>query len=117
MDIYINRNGVPVKVTFDEYMNAWQGKNRSLPFSEGGNRVASDDLPDGRWLSTVFLNHDHNFGDSGPPILFETILFQKGSYVDERCERYSTVEEALSGHARILAEELAPNPGASHAAK
>lgn len=28
------------------------------------------------WVSTVFLGLDHNFFGEGPPILFETMIFQ-----------------------------------------
>lgn len=38
--------------------------------------VARDELPDGHTVSTVFLGIDHNFGDTGPPILFETMVFR-----------------------------------------
>lgn len=56
-------------------------------------------------VSTVWLGLDHNFGD-GPPILFETMIFAKGtngdvSY-DEWCWRYHTLEEAEAAHESIV---------------
>ena len=51
-------------------------------------------------LSTVFLGLDHNHADSGPPILFETMLFhsEAGPLDDIGMMRYSTLEEAREGH-------------------
>lgn len=51
-------------------------------------------------VSTVFLGLDHNFGDSGLPLLFETMVF--GGALDGEQERYSTWDEALSGHYKIV---------------
>lgn len=50
-------------------------------------------------ISTVWLGLDHSFG-YGPPLIFETMVF-KGGESDLDCERYSTEEEALAGHAAI----------------
>jgi hypothetical protein len=46
-------------------------------------------------VSTVFLGINHNFGD-GPPILFETMIFDGKS--SDRQWRYATWEEAERGH-------------------
>lgn len=68
----------------------------------GYKRVAEDTLPDGRWISTVWLGIDHQYGD-GAPLIFETMVFpSKSNLLDEYCERYSTEEEALAGHAHVL---------------
>ena len=50
-------------------------------------------------VSTVFLQVDHNHCGSGPPILFETMVFG-GEYGDHQW-RYCTYEEAAKGHAKI----------------
>ena len=50
-------------------------------------------------VSTVWLGSDHQFGD-GPPLIFETMIF--GGSHDQFCDRYSTKEEALAGHKRIV---------------
>lgn len=47
-------------------------------------------------ISTVFLGLDHSMGDEGPPILYETMVF--GGELDQQCQRYSTLQEALDGH-------------------
>lgn len=59
------------------------------------------------WLvSTVFLVLDHNPLEEGPPLLYETMVFQTDpkrgiNPIDEYQERYSTREEAEAGHKRV----------------
>ena len=68
------------------------------------------DVPDSEAsISTVFLGIDHNFSDSGPPLLFETLVFG-GKHADHM-ERYSTWDEAEKGHARIVAMHVESAPG------
>jgi hypothetical protein len=67
-------------------------------------RVALD-LVDDRWsVSTVWLGLDHQFLGDGPPLIFETMVFDKGSpsYHDMEQRRYSTLEQALAGHAEMV---------------
>lgn len=76
-----------------------------IEWSIKDRRVAETTLPDGRWVSTVFLGIDYSFGD-GPPVLFETMVFSsKMNRGGGRCERYSTESEAKAGHKRIVREE------------
>ena len=57
------------------------------------------------WVSTVWLGLDHSF-TGGKPLIFETMVFDgerhnnRGS--DYAQKRYSTEEEALRGHAKLL---------------
>ncbi len=52
-------------------------------------------------VSTIFLGLDHNWlSDDGHPLLFET--FVHGGKLDGECERYSTKEQAIAGHARMV---------------
>jgi hypothetical protein len=68
--------------------------------------VAQETLPDGRWLSTVFLGFDHQYG-TGAPLLFETMLFKSEDDLQESyCRRYHTWDEAAAGHARVRARVL-----------
>jgi len=74
------------------------------------NRVAETTLPNGRWVSTVWLGLDHSFG-SGPPLIFETMVFQNRSDMgDLDCERYSTEAEAIAGHERMCAKWSVETP-------
>jgi len=51
-------------------------------------------------VSTVFLGLDYSFGQ-GPPLLFETLVFE-GSH-DGDMERCTTWEEAEAQHAAMVA--------------
>mgnify|MGYP001559975234 CR=1 FL=1 len=63
------------------------------------NRIIKRDVIDSVIISTVFLGIDHNFGDSGPPILFKTIIFGDDDVEDHH---YATYDEAVAGHERIV---------------
>lgn len=53
-------------------------------------------------VSTVWLGMDHRYGDDGPPLIFESMIF--GGNLDQTRERYSTMEEAHAGHERLVAQ-------------
>lgn len=65
-------------------------------------RVALDLIGNFR-VSTVFLALDHNYADHGPPVLFETMVFEDDKHSDLACERYSTWDQAMTGHKRMVA--------------
>lgn len=68
---------------------------------ETTNRIVQQTyLPNDVRVSTVFLGLDHRFGDNGPPLVFETMIF--GGPQDSYQERYSTWEEAEAGHDRAV---------------
>jgi hypothetical protein len=52
-------------------------------------------------VSTVWLGLDHNFGLSGPPIIYETLVF--GGKLDGEMDRYSNRVAALAGHDQLVA--------------
>ena len=64
-------------------------------------RVAVDVIGDSK-VSTVFLGVDHRFFGEGPPLLFESMIF--GGLFDQDQRRYSTWEEAVAGHAEMVAK-------------
>lgn len=69
------------------------------------NRRVAADTFDGVHVSTVFLGMDHRFGDEGPPILFETMIFEHGKgglLEDEYQTRCSTWAEAVEMHDRAV---------------
>lgn len=70
--------------------------------------VAQTEVADGVAVSTVFLGLDHQFG-SGPPLLFETMVF--GGPLDEDQERYSTWAAAERGHAATVGRVRAVQGG------
>lgn len=65
-----------------------------------GRRVAYDELP-GVTVSTVFLATDHNWRDTGDPILWGTMVF--GGELDSEQWRYTSEKDALVGHAKVVA--------------
>lgn len=75
-------------------------------FEKAERHVAEDHVGDVK-ISTVFLGIDHSFGQHGPPILFETMIF--GGPHDDFQERYHTWAEAEAGHKRAL--DLVKNGG------
>lgn len=75
-----------------------------LLYHEKYKRVAETTLADGKWVSTVWLGLNHNYTPSGPPLIFETMVFDSlgGTAIDDYTERYSTLEQAQSGHIAIV---------------
>lgn len=55
-------------------------------------------------VSTVFLGLDHGWSRNPdqPPVVFEAMVFSNNPDIDEYQERYSTYNEALGGHNRIV---------------
>jgi hypothetical protein len=51
---------------------------------------------------------DHGFTGTGPPVIFETMVF--GGNFDDACMRYCTEQEAQEGHARTCADIEAGRP-------
>jgi len=74
---------------------------------ETANRVLAKDQDEGRdgthiEVSTVFLGLDHNFSGTGPPVLWETLVF--GGPLDGEGGRYTTKAAALQGHQAYCAK-------------
>ena len=64
--------------------------------------IQQDTLPNGKWVSTIWLGLNHNHGE-GKPLIFETMVFQdKVGFQDGDTERYSTLEEAQEGHKQMV---------------
>jgi len=119
-----DRQGFPIPGTDDAPASAVL--NWARRFEADGNRVACDELPDGSYLSTVWLGIDHSMG-LGRPVLFETMRFRGESQPRLRGRRrliegegevldfpdpvdgelttglrYATEEEALAAHHEIV---------------
>ena len=90
MSRYFDRNGMPI--SSDEWC---------LRLRPEEQRVALDKL-EGSEVSTVWLGLDHQFYPGGPPLIFETMVF--GGPLDEEMDRYSTLEQAVKGHADMVAK-------------
>lgn len=72
-----------------------------MQFDSTSNQVARTVLGN-TVVSTVFLGLDHRgwYGE-GAPVLFETMIFDKGQPRDYQ-ERYCSFAQAHSGHARAV---------------
>lgn len=77
----------------------------SSRFETDERRIARTTMYDGRIVSTVFLGINHNFGPSGAPLVFETMIFpSEKDFSEEWCERCSTFQQAVSQHRRGISE-------------
>lgn len=74
-------------------------KDFAVSFEED-RTVARDELPSGVVISTVFLWINHQWDESKPHLLFETMIFW-GRH-DDYQDRYSTWDEALIWHRKAL---------------
>ena len=71
-------------------------------------RVAETTLPNGQWVSTVWVGLDHQFGE-GPPLIFESMVFPNTTEFSELdVQRYHTEAEALAGHAALCEKWKSP---------
>ena len=93
MSSYYNRFGE--EITVEE----WGRLADDLKYK----RVAETNLPDGKWVSTVWLGLNHSFNDKDYPIIFETMVFpSQGNYTEIYCDRYHTELEAIFGHIKAV---------------
>lgn len=101
---FYDRDGEPLPDVL-----AWGRLRESLDYF----RIGLDRVGDVE-VSTVWIGVDHGHDPSGPPIIFETMVFGldtqnfDGSGGERRIggetHRYATAAEARAGHDRIVAE-------------
>lgn len=63
--------------------------------------VKQETLPNGYRVSTVWLGLNHQFMD-GVPLIFVTKVFKSKNNTNPDGERYSTEQEAIEGHKRMV---------------
>lgn len=93
MTKYILQGKIPVIEPDTMKWFMWYNKNDN-------RRVAHTQIENDERVSTVFLGFDHSFGDGTSPLLFETMIF--GGEYDNDCWRFSTWEQAETGHNRAV---------------
>ena len=90
--------------------NCYNKKGEAIDFMEWAKLLEDKDykiikqqvLTNGKFVSTVYLGLNHNYGE-GKPLIFETMVFpKKGDYQDLDTDRYSTLEEAKKGHQKLV---------------
>lgn len=92
MPDYYDKDGSPLA------MLEWAKKFEDKVYS----RVAETTLPNGTWISTVWMGRNHSY-DGGPPLIFETMVFpSKDDIGDMDMDRYSTLEDAMAGHIQMV---------------
>lgn len=91
---HFDRQGRPM--SFEDWCEATQPSN-----FDTRRKVAVDITPAGHRVSTVWLGLDHRFDLSGPPLIFETMVFS-AQHGDQLCLRWSTEAEAIEGHRKAL---------------
>ena len=66
---------------------------------EISRRIVKQEWVGDCWVSTVFLGIDHNFRRTGPPILWETMVFTNYKHIDQewmtRCAGNKEQAEAM----------------------
>ena len=89
---YIIKDGVVVKETD---LITW-----AMWFEEAhlnGDRRVDHTMIGKTSISTVFLAMDHSWG-SGPPVLWETMIFSPNEELDNWTDRYTSEDDAKIGH-------------------
>lgn len=72
----------------------------------GDTKVKHTVLPGGITVSTVFLFSDHRIGE-GEPLLFETTMIFGEGHAPYK-QYYSTYDEAIAGHEKVVLDLQAP---------
>lgn len=80
-----------------------------------GRSIGSDHLWNGLHVSTVWLGLNHRYGSPGPPLIFETMVFDdlntqsyeilghwRQSSPEIYMDRYATLQEAEEGHRQVV---------------
>jgi hypothetical protein len=68
-------------------------------WEQPGNRaVAQTKFECGVMVSTIFLGIDHRHFGKGPPVLFETVVFEMTMDGDSEQRRYTSWDDAETGH-------------------
>jgi hypothetical protein len=99
-DMYIlDEHGAPRREYDATVWGLWferSSRDRSRIVAQDKDEAAGEG---GTMVSTVFLGLDHNFGATGPPILWESMIL--GGPLDGRMRRYTSRDAALEGHAEL----------------
>lgn len=87
--MHYNRAGE--QISFDEWCELMRNKEYRW--------VEHTDLPDGSFVTTMWLGRNHGGGE-GAPLIFESLDFPDQQHL----RLYSTEAEARAGHLELVAE-------------
>lgn len=90
---YYRRDGTAFEGGIIEWAKEFEKEDRIVKKDKVNGRKRKEYL-----VSTVFLGIDHAFTESEPPLIFETMVFPSGSWMDVFCARYSNEAAARLGH-------------------
>jgi hypothetical protein len=94
---YLDKNNNAIPCSMEEW-----GMQREEMRNNHTKHIAEETI-NNKWISTVWLGLNHQWMPGGPPLLFETMVFD---YNDKGREiygnRYSTYQEALEGHKKAV---------------
>lgn len=97
-DMYIlDEHDCPRLVTEDEYFDWQESLTGVRKTSMGFVLACTADLSGLKVVSTVYLGIDHSHDDYGPPVLWETIVFDDGA-TEQPMLRYINRTQAIEGH-------------------
>lgn len=83
----LDENRKPVLTdSYDDFMKAFSTQDRQIALDTVGKFS----------ISTVFMGWDHQCIEDGPPIIYETMMFDNRKSI--ACKRASTEKEALEYH-------------------
>lgn len=100
MRYYVSDDGGVVRPASPTEWAVWFDRMSLAAFEDGGRMVARTELPGDVLVSTVFLGVDHNYSGDGPPLVFETMVFRRGS--GGEFWRYTTEADAVKGHGNAV---------------
>jgi hypothetical protein len=97
-----NYNPVPVmeSLDFSKWITDGGLVNYYKWLDKGHMIMKQTTLPDGTFVSTIFLGRDHSWGED-KPLLWETMVFKKNGD-DSDLERDYTRNEALATHELLV---------------
>jgi hypothetical protein len=95
---------------YDMEGNPIDTRQWAVLFESDDRIIARTELPGGCQVSTVWLGLDHSFG-TGPPLIFESMVFGPDSSADLDMMRYTTREEAEAGHSVLVTRWTGWTPG------
>ena len=89
--MYYNKQGE--EITIEEWQELMNDRDYKI--------IKQEDIKNDRWVSTVWLGSDYQFGE-GASLIFETMVFPKGDWGELDVRRYTTEEEAIKGHKEMV---------------